>query len=399
MSKANAVPAMVLGMGVNGLGIVRSLARAGVPVIAVDDGVGNPAMRTRYGRKLCVRALSGDALIDDLIAFGRRAGGRPVLFLTEEATVTSVSAARERLAQFYRFSLAPAAVLDCLMHKGSFQDFAERHGFRVPHSVQVRDAASLEAARELRFPIVLKPGSKSAAYAHAFDKAYRAENFAAVEALCRRILPVAPDLILQEWIDGGDDDIYFCLQFIGTNGIPAATFTGRKIRSWPPAVGGTASCTAAPDVAAELERETTRFFRTAGFVGMAGMEYKRDRRDGRFYLVEPTVGRTDYQEEVATLNGVNLPLAAYCSQLGLPLPAVHSTAQRVWRESAADRRSAEQQRQICGRGTLDAGGGVDAWWRWYDPGPWLAKTAQRLVRAGSRRLRWTRPAPSAEGSA
>jgi UDP-N-acetylmuramoylalanine-D-glutamate ligase len=38
---------MVLGAGLNGLGVIRSLARAGVPVIAVDDNMNRPAMRTR----------------------------------------------------------------------------------------------------------------------------------------------------------------------------------------------------------------------------------------------------------------------------------------------------------------------------------------------------------------
>src|SRR5262249_28799453 len=33
-------------------------------------------------------------------------------------------------------------------------------------------------------------------------------------------------------------------------------------------------------------------------------------------------GRTDWQEEVATLNGVNIPLAAYHYELGLPLPTI-----------------------------------------------------------------------------
>jgi D-aspartate ligase len=46
------------------------------------------------------------------------------------------------------------------------------------------------------------------------------------------------------------------------------------------------------------------------------MEFKRDTRTGRFFMVEPTVGRTDYQEEVATLNGANISYAAYCGELG-----------------------------------------------------------------------------------
>jgi hypothetical protein len=98
-------------------------------------------------------------------------------------------------------------------------------------------------------------------------------------------------------------------------------------------VGGTASCIPAPDAHAELETLTTQFFAAVGFVGMGSMEYKRDPRDGRFYVVEPTVGRTDYQEEIATLNGVNIPLAAYLSELGLPIePNTAVSPPRAWRD-------------------------------------------------------------------
>ena len=61
------------------------------------------------------------------------------------------------------------------------------------------------------------------------------------------------------------------------------------------------------------------------------MEYKRDRRDEKFYMVEPTVGRTDYQEEIATLNGVNIPAAAYLREIG-------DTVQQPFRQTISDRR-------------------------------------------------------------
>lgn len=382
------LPAVVLGMGLNGLGVVRSLARAGVPVVAVDDDAQRPAMRTRYGRKLIVRALSGDALVDDLVAFGRTFAERPVLFLTEEATVRTVSERRGELLPYYRITLADAGVMAALMHKEGFRRIAQAHGFRLPRSLHVTDADTLAAAGALRYPAVLKPGGRNADYGRSFKKAYRVTNYEQAAMLCRRIMPVLPDLVLQEWIAGADADIYFCLQYIRADGTPAASFTGRKIRSWPPEVGGTASCVGAPEAAVQIEAETTRFFRASGFVGMGSMEYKHDRERGELYLVEPTVGRTDYQEEVATLNGVNIPLAAYCAEAGLPVPRREMTpGRRVWRESATDRWSAALQNEVCGRGPLDAGARTDAWRRWYDPAPWLAKESSRLFRAVRRRVR------------
>lgn len=385
-SGAAEVPAMVLGAGLNGLGVIRSLARAGVPVIAVDDNMNRPAMRTRYGRKMQVRKLHGEALVEDLVGIARLFRERPVLFLTEEATVRTVSAHRDRLDPFYRLMLPAANVLDALMHKESFQRLASRHGFRVPESVRVVDDCGLKAAYALRYPVILKPGKKDAAYARSFRKAYRVENFEALCQLCRQIMPVLPDLIAQEWVDGSDADVYFCLQYVKPDGTPAASFSGRKIRSWPPAVGGTASCMPAPEAAAEIDAQTTRFFNAVGFTGMGSMEYKRHAKTGAFYLIEPTVARTDYQEEIATLNGVNIPLAAWLVQLGRECPPVAAVPPKIWRESAVDRYSAELQNQVCGRGPLDSGAKVDAWWRWYDPLPWLTLMQARVLKAGRRRL-------------
>ena len=73
-------------------------------------------------------------------------------------------------------------------------------------------------------------------------------------------------------------------------------------------------------MADELTLLTNRFFSGVGFVGLCSMEFKRDARTNQFYMIEPTVGRTDYQEEIASLNGVNIPLAAYLGELGVRLP-------------------------------------------------------------------------------
>ena len=51
-------------------------------------------------------------------------------------------------------------------------------------------------------------------------------------------------------------------------------------------------------------------------MGVGSLEFKRDRKTVKFMIVEPTVGRTDAQEEIATLCGVNIPLIAYSTALG-----------------------------------------------------------------------------------
>ncbi|MHB1274241.1 MAG: carboxylate--amine ligase [Rhodanobacter sp.] len=377
-------PAVVLGAGVNGLGVARSLARARVPVWLLDADARRPEMHTRMARPLQVRALQGETLVEELVRLGTAqfSGMRPVLLLTQEESVKAVSRQRDRLSALYRFSLPSSDVVEALLHKQGFQRRAEQLGSPIPSLVHVRTRADLPALENLRYPVVIKPGERNAEYSRQFKKAYRVESAAEAIELVRRILPVMADLVVQEWIEGPDSSIYFCLQCLDRQGQVVGSFTGRKIRSWPPQVGGTASCVAAPEVHAELSAMTTRFFQAAGVIGLASMEYKRDTRSGEFRMVEPTIGRTDYQEEVATLNGVNLPYAAWCSELGLPFPAPVATRRPVvWRVRSEDTRSAAAQEQRLTQGYPHGGRVADALCRWRDPMPCLVQGLQRVRRA------------------
>jgi len=325
--------AVVAGIELNGLGVLRALGRARIPVIGIDTDINQPSAATRFGRKVRVAALSGAAFIEELMALRSRLHSDPVLLLTQEASVATISANRELLRGAYRISLPPQDVVEALLDKLRFQVLAERLGFPIPRLARLREDPDAAALDELRFPCVLKPTKKTPRYSERFVKAYKVATAKHALKLWTEMRAVVDEVVVQEWIEGNDSDVYFCLQYRPAGGAPSISFAGRKTCQWPPLVGGTASCIPAPEVAPELTAMTDRFFAAAGCVGMCSMEYKRDSRDGSFYLVEPTVGRTDYQEEISTLNGVNIPAAAYFTELGLEFPGPHAiTRMRGWRD-------------------------------------------------------------------
>ena len=386
--------AVVAGLDLNGLGVVRALASAGVPVVALDTNFSKPTAATRYGLKLRVGAVSGDLFIDELLRLRESFGRSPVLFLTQEASVDTVSALRERISPAYRFTMPPDPVMRDLLDKIHFQRIAERHGFPVPRAVHLRNGGDPGALDQLRYPCVLKPAAKNPEYGRRFLKAYKVGSAVDALRLWEEVRTAADRVTVQEWIEGGDSDVYFCLQY-RTAGGPAASFVGRKLCQSPPLVGGTASCIPAPEYAAELESLTNEFFAASGFSGMGSMEYKRDRRDGRFYMVEPTVGRTDMQEEIASLNGVNIPEAAYRCELGLSVPPAETVnPPRGWRDpigsSIARGAGAKVARELTTGIRVQ-----DAYFRADDPAPFFAlklrgvrNKISRIARLG----RWPRPA-------
>lgn len=374
-------PAIVVGNDLNALGVIRSLAMARIPTYKLVSDSASLAARSWHGKTILVDKTEGSPLMAALSGLAGRYTEKPMLFVTEEKTVRTVSEEREILLPRFRFRLPEHERLMALMHKQGFQELAESVGTTIPPVVRLRSEDDLSKLSTLTYPCVLKPSTKDYAYGARFAKAYVVQSADEATALYREIAPVCADLVVQQWIDGNDDDIYFCLQYIGQEG-PIASFAGRKLRSWPPRIGGTASCTAAWEVADELAAMTTAFFLATGFTGMGSMEYKRNRRDGYFYMIEPTVARTDFQEEVATLNGVNIPLAAYCYETGLSLPAVaRPPRDRAWREPLIDRWSQEQQPECVPSG-LDRLSIVDAYFRLSDPIPWVQWMGERVC------MRW-----------
>ncbi|MBL8258945.1 MAG: FAD-dependent oxidoreductase [Candidatus Competibacteraceae bacterium] len=378
--------AVVVGVEINGLGVLRSLALDRVPLIAADVNLRQPAMRTRHGRKFRLRALAGAELVDDLLALARTLDHRPVLFITRDETVATVSAHRDALSEYYRFQLPPADMAIALNTKAGFQALAERGGFPVPPGSHIGGEADLPKLAALPYPCALKPGERNAAYDRQFAKAYRVESAAEAERLCRRILPVMADLMAQQWIEGGDDAIYFVLQYHPGGACAPLSFTGRKVRSWPACIGVAARCGPAPEVAGQLEPMTTRFFQACRLEGWAAMEYKRDARTGQFAMIEPSVGRSEMLGEIAALNGVNLPLSAYRWLIGEEPPPPQSRPCTLWRRDwLADTAAARAQPEV-GLWPPQNAPVADGFWRRDDPLPALCAYPPRALGAAWRRL-------------
>lgn len=363
--------ALIAGLGLNGLGVARSLRAAGLRALVADAGPRSPLARTRAATRVPVAALGGAEFADGLLALPQPPGARPVLILTQEQSVAAVCDRQHDLRARFRLTLPAAEVIRTLTDKAGFQATAERLGAPVPRAVVVDGPQARAGLDRLAYPCVLKPVTKTPTYERQFKKAYKVATADEARRLCDAVAAAAPAVIVQEWIEGGDADIHFVLQMRPGDGSAPVSFTGRKLTQWPPETGGTSSCVAAPEAAAELTRLTDAFFAATGVVGLCSMEFKWHAGERRFVMVEPTIGRTDYQQEIATLSGVNLPAAAVRLELGLPPlpPAPPPKRPVVWTDAPAR----------LDRGTLPARARiVDALWRADDPGPWLATKLSRF---------------------
>lgn len=384
---AERMPAVVVGAaGACGLGVVRSLSRANIPVLLVDSTPYAPAMHTRFARKVLVSELSGLPLVRGLQALAAKMSRPAVLFLTSDEAMLTVSEYRSELASSYRFTLPSHECLVSLAQKTTFQGLAELLDFPIPRCIRVSSTADFWKLAGLQFPAIIKPSTKTPAYVNAnFPRAYKVTSPTEAEVKCELVLTAVPEVVVQEWIEGPDAELYFCLMYRSAAGSTLCSFVGRKLSVWPPDVGLTASCVAAPEAREELVSLTESFFGRVSFCGMGGMEFKRDVNAGRFVMIEPTVGRLDAQEEVATINGVNIPLLAYLHEAGLPLPSTSNQYGRmVWRNSWAHWRAVRGNniQQFASQGLKVR----DAYWRLNDPVPALVHSFAWSIKALGRTL-------------
>jgi len=335
-------------------------------------------MYSRFATGKLVKSLKERSFVDDLERLLKAYEVPPVLFITEEAPLLEVSRQRERILDKCEILLPPHEILQRLMSKSGIDDLCEAYRVPRPRTAHIQSPEDLSQVAGFRFPVMLKPGVKSPDYARRFKKGYKLASLEEVEQQVREILPVLDNLVVQEWIEGGDQDIYFALLFLSAEGELISSFAGRKLRSWPQPVGGTASCAPAYERENELVSMAAEFLRKSGFVGLAGVEYKRNPGDGTYYLIEPTVSRTDFQHEVAVINGNNMPYHVYCYHCGLSYQPKKRPGQRAWVESVTERWSREVT-GIPDRGLYREYRKVDALFRWSDPVPWLMGFKNRLA--------------------
>lgn len=402
-------PAIIIGLdSLNGLQTARLLAARGVPVIGIAKDLRHPFARTRVCREIWQADTAGEGFVEKLVAEGPRLGGPAVLVPCQDMGVLHCSRHRQRLAPWYRMVLPAPEVVELLMDKLAFQEWAIQKRLAIPPTRVLRSRSDAQAAaRELVFPCILKPTLKTAQWeTHAASGVYRVESAEQLLPLYDRCSQWTPALVVQQWIDGSDAELFSCNCYFDRDGTPRATFVARKIRQWPPHAG-TSSLGEEIRNDAVLQ-ETLRLFQAADYRGLGYVEVKRDPRTGRHYVIEPNVGRPTGRSALAEACGVELHMSAYCDALGLPLPESRGQTYRgtKWIYLRRDFRTAFhywRTGELGAREWLRSWRGPKTWavWSLSDPLPFLADwlLALRLALFGRAQERRAKRAPRIGGTA
>lgn len=315
------------------LGVERSLGRLGIPVHLVDSNPRGTPASSRYRKRRFLFDLAGatpEATVDHLLQVGRQLGGRPVLIPTWDDLAVVVAEAEPVLSKQFRLPPQPIALARALSGKWEMHRLAAEHGVPSPQVAFPKTFEDVEAfAAEATFPVMIKANVGSRLNTQAGQALFRADSRDQLLRLCRELEDAAePNLLLQEYIPGGDDAVWMFNGYFGDDSECLFGLTGRKLRQTPPRAGTTSLGVCLPNET--VDRVTRRWMKAIGYRGMLDLGFRFDARDGQYKIldVNPRIG-SSFRLFVGR-GGLDVVRAAYLHLTGQVVPADAMDIGRRW---------------------------------------------------------------------
>lgn len=245
---------------------------------------------------------------------------RPAILVSGDAHLELLSAARGAVGEHYDFVIAEAATLDLLADKRSQYRWFQERDVPVPRTlIPGNEDEAEEFAEQIGFPCLAKPAFSHRWATLSKRKVFPVDSRAEAARHYTRMHACKAHMVLQEYIEGADDQFYGALTYIGRSGRTLAAFTKRKLHQFPERFGNGCLQVSIRDPA--LQELAAGIFEGLGYTGFGGIEFKVDKRDGRRKLIELNP-RTVSGLQMAVDSGCDMPWLAYCDITGMTPAAV-----------------------------------------------------------------------------
>lgn len=389
---------MVLGHGLQALGVTRCLAREGVPVLNLSGGSGLIPELVRRSRWYAPLGGDYDPRVErDPEVLGRHLSaalsGEAVLFPCSDDFAATVASLPRRHRDRFRSFLPSADVVQTLMDKSSLAEAARRAEVPHPPTRRVGSVEELERLDGAWFErALLKPtdslrffqehGVKARPVGGRREAIREFEEYFAggeVGALVQQIVPGPPSAHV--FLDG------YRSREDGIVGLLAR----RRERMYPAETGNSTSMITVPlDSVRDAVASLRRLLERVGFHGIFSAEYKEDASDGEARLIEVNV-RPWWFVEFTARCGVDTCAMAYRDVIGAgvePDPSYEVGRRCVYTyyDLQAAMKGVGGARMGPAEWLRSWAGSDDAIFAWDDPAPALGTATVRALRAVRRRL-------------
>jgi len=336
-SSNGTVGAVVLGGDYQGLGIIRSLGREGVPTCIVDDehSIGRFSRYTTQFIKL-PSLREGESTVDTLIELGnqRKLHGW-VLYPTRDEHVAAFSRRRSDLSKIFRVPTPDWERVQWAWDKRNTYRLAKELGIPTPRTATFESVDELSQLDCENPPFAIKPAIKEHFIYATKAKAWCAHSHSELRALFQKAsMLISPsEAMIQEVIPGGGSQQYsYCAFF--ANGEAIGKMVARRRRQHPLQFGKASTYVESVE-APVVEELSERFLRAIDYYGLVELEYKLDPRDAQYKLLDFNA-RTWGYHSLGLKTGVDFSYMLYANQVGLPVARCKARPGMGWVRMTTD---------------------------------------------------------------
>jgi predicted ATP-grasp superfamily ATP-dependent carboligase len=271
--------------------------------------------------------------IEDIVREVLNGGDSSVLLPVTDVTLVEILKNRHRFGPRVRIPFAGFDQYTQVTDKCSLFCLAQRLEVPIPRTVFLTGGEEVDEvvgeAHALGYPVVLKPARSRYRNGSGWRKA--SVQYATDAGELRSLMGKEPfrsyPYLLQERVEGPGVGVFLLMR----NGEVLARFAHRRIREKPPSGGVSVLCESI-DPPHDAMASAIRLLGELGWNGVAMVEFKKDRRDGRCLLMEINA-RFWGSLQLAVSSGVDFPYLLYRFALGEPVsaqPAYRSGLKSRW---------------------------------------------------------------------
>lgn len=308
--------AVVIGGCFQGLGIVRSLGKRGIPVCVIDDETSISRYSRHTTRALKVKNLRNEQqIVEALLDIGNSLKLQGwVLYPTREEIVAALSRFREQLGSIFRVPTPNWPSVQYAWDKRNTYKLAESLGISTPRTWYLQKSSELADLKD-KLPLVIKPAIKEHFFYATRAKAWRVDTLSELQdrfSQARELIG-AGEIMLQELIPGdGCQQFSYCAFF--KEGKALGSMVVQRRRQHPREFGRASTYVESVDLP-ELAEISTRFLKAIDYYGLVEMEFKFDQRDKAYKLLDVNA-RTWGYHSLGARAGVDFAAMLFADQIG-----------------------------------------------------------------------------------
>jgi predicted ATP-grasp superfamily ATP-dependent carboligase len=359
------------------LAIIRSFGRLGVPVYCSTEAGAAPAAGSRYLSKppFAVLNTGGPARRVKALKAFQAAVGRPMVVIpVDDKGAVFLAENADGLRPHFLLPSQKADLPRMAASKANHAQLCGEAGIQTPATWLIRELADLDAAKPA-YPVVAKIAQPWLLPARTLPTFLAGTREEVASYYLGVKTSAGADVVIQEYIPDPSSEDWFYHACCDEDGAPTVAFTGRKFRSYPPFFGATSYGVSLVNADVLALGET--LLRSLGYAGVVELEFRFDRRNGRYLLIDFNPRPGAQFQFLRNEAGTDVVRALHLSLTGRPVPAGRQVEHVAFVSDFTDVAAfASYRRHGCvgARQWLGQywGAGERAWFAWDDPGPFVA---------------------------